>query len=369
MLLNSDGVVHYLLQRGLLTPDAVVDGDLMVLEAPRRNRNFKITTKRQPGLFVKQVQDWDPHAIATVQREAWCYTLAKTVPELSTLKEMLPDFRSYDPQRHVLVLDLLSGFENLAEYHARLGKFPVEIAALLADVLGSYHRETKDKLEHLPQASVFPRMVPWVLSIHQQQPGWFQSLSAANSQLLGIVKKYDEFATALDKLRGQWNFSSLIHGDIKWDNCLIQPANSTNSKLVLKVIDWELADLGDALWDVGAILQAYISYWILSMPTWPGATAEELIAKAPYQLEAFQSPLNAFWKRYKQVANVPQASCKEALHRSIGYGAARMIQTAYEALSFATQMNANALYLLQVSMNILLNLEEAATELFGIHEP
>jgi hypothetical protein len=45
-----------------------------------------------------------------------------------------------------------------------------------------------------------------------------------------------------------------------------------------------------------------------------------------------------------------------------------MIQTAYEALTFASQMNANALYLLQVSMNILLNQDEATRELFGIRE-
>lgn len=365
MLLNSDSVVHYLLQRGLLSFDSVVDGDLLVLEAPRRNRNFKVTRQRQPGLFVKQVQEWDPQAIATVQREAWCYSLAKTLPELGALKEMLPEFHAYDQQRNVLVLEHLAGFESLAEYQLRLGKFPVEIAVALADVLGRYHRETKDKLEHLPQAAIFPRMVPWILSIHQQQPGWFQSLSAANSQLLGIIKRYDQFATALDRLRAQWSFSSLVHGDIKWDNCLIQPA-SAESGLKIKVIDWELADLGDPLWDVGAILQSYLSYWILSMPTWPGASAEEVIARAPYPLEVFQAPINAFWNRYKGVAEIPPERHKEALARSIGYGATRMIQSAYEALSFSAQINANALYLLQVSMNILLDPDEATRELFGI---
>lgn len=365
MLLNSDSVVHYLLQRGLLSFDSVVDGDLMVVEAPRRNRNFKVTRQRQPGVFVKQVQEWDPQAIATVQREAWCYSLAKTLPELASLKEMLPEFHTYDQQRNVLVLELLSGFESLAEYHIRLGKFPVEIAVALADILGTYHRQTRDKLQNLPQAAIFPRMAPWILSIHQQQPGWFQSLSAANSQLLGIVKKYDQFATALDQLRAQWSFTSLVHGDIKWDNCLIQPA-SDGGKLKIKVIDWELADLGDPLWDVGAILQSYLCHWILSMPIWQGARPEEVIARAPYPLEALQSPINAFWNRYKEVAQIPADQRKDALARSISYGATRMIQSAYEALSFAAQINANALYLLQVSMNILLDINEATRELFGI---
>jgi Ser/Thr protein kinase RdoA (MazF antagonist) len=366
MLLNSDSVVHYLLQRGLLSFDSVVEGDLMVLEAPRRNRNFKVTRQRQPGLFVKQVQEWDPQAIATVQREAWCYSLAKTLPELATLKEMLPEFHAYDQQRNVLVLEHLAGFESLAEYHQRLGKFPIEIAVLLADVLGAYHRETRDKLQHLPQASIFPRTVPWIFSIHQQQPGWFQSLSAANSQLLGIVKKYDQFATALDGLRAQWNFNSLVHGDIKWDNCLIRPTTEAGGKPTIKVIDWELADLGDPLWDVAAILQSYLSYWILTMPTWPGASVDDVIARAPFPLEALQAPINAFWNRYKEVAQIAPEQSKEALARSIGYAATRMIQTAYEALSFAAHINANALYLLQVSMNILLSPEEATRELFGI---
>lgn len=368
MLLDSDNVVHYLLQRGFLSFDSAVEGDLMVLEASRRNRNFKVMQQRHPGAFVKQVQEWDPQAIATLQREAWCYSLAKTVPEMAALADLLPEFRFYDPQRHVLVLELLSKFESLAEYHVRLGQFPVEIACTLADALGVYHRETKDKLEHLPQASIFPKTVPWILSIHLQQPGWFQSLSAANSQLLGIVKKYDEFATALDRLRAQWQFTTLIHGDIKWDNCLVQPPTDANGKLKLKVVDWELADLGDALWDVGAILQSYLSFWILSMPTWQNAKPEELIAKAPYKLEVLQDAIGAFWRRYTEVAGVPAEKRRECLARSIAYGAVRMIQTAYEALTFASQMNANALYLLQVSLNILLNPEEATRELFGIRE-
>jgi len=261
----------------------------------------------------------------------------------------------------------LSGYETLAEHHQRLGKFPVEIAEALANVLGDYHRETREKLEHVPQASIFPKIVPWALSIHQQQPSWFQSLSAANSQLLQIVQKYDQFATALNQLRAHWNHNSLIHGDIKWDNCLVQ-TEVASAKPVVKVVDWEMADLGDALWDVAAILQSYLSYWILSMPVWPGATPEQMIARAPWPLEMLQAPMNAFWKTYREIAEIPATERKTLLFRSISYGAARMIQSAYESLSFSMQMNSNALYLLQVSMNILLNPEEGAVELFGISE-
>ena len=42
MLLTSTNIVHYLLERGLVSAEQVVDGDYMVVEAPRRNRNFKV---------------------------------------------------------------------------------------------------------------------------------------------------------------------------------------------------------------------------------------------------------------------------------------------------------------------------------------
>ena len=371
MLLNSDTLVHYLLHRGFLEADSVVDGDLMVVQAPRRNRNFKLYQQKHPGIFVKQVQQWDAQAIATVQREGGCYSLAQSLPELSSLSRLLPGFRAYDPVRHVLVLDLLSGHETLAEHHQRLGRFPVEIAEALAEALGTYHRETRQKLGALPQAAMFPRMVPWALSMHLQQPDWFQSLSAANSQLLQIVKKYDEFAKTLDQLRANWNHDCLVHGDIKWDNCLVQmetPQAANGTKPVVKVVDWELADLGDPLWDVAAILQSYLSYWILCMPVWPGATAEQMIARSPWPLETLQAPMNAFWRKYREVAEIPAGQRTELLLRSVSYGAARMIQSAYESLSFAVQMHSNALYLLQVSMNILLDPQEGAKELFGITE-
>jgi len=81
-----------------------------------------------------------------------------------------------------------------------------------------------------------------------------------------------------------------------------------------------------------------------------------------------QVPMRELWRTYSEVIELPSKERKTFLLRTIRYGAARMIQTAYETLSFATHVNANALYLLQVSMNILLNPEEATDVLFGITE-
>jgi Phosphotransferase enzyme family len=368
MLLNSDSVVHYAMEKGFLDIDSVVDGDLTVVEAPRRNRNFKLTQQRHAGLFVKQVKQFDQQAIATLARESGCYSMAREIPELAGLAGLLPTFRAYDPVRHVLVLELLTGYENLAEYHHRLGAFPVEVATLLAKALGNYHRETLEKLQKAPQASMFPKTPPWALSIHLQQPEWFQSLSAANSQLLQLVKQYEQFACTLDALRAQWHFNGLIHGDMKWDNCLIRVENDKAGNASLKIVDWEMTDFGDPLWDAAALLQAYLSHWILSMPIAPGMPVEQIIAAARWPLETIQLPIRTLWQTYRDAAAIPEKERKALLLRTIRYGAARMIQTAYETLSFAIHVNSNALYLLQVSMNVLLHPEEATSELFGIAE-
>jgi phosphotransferase family enzyme len=368
MLLNSDSVVHYALQKGFLDFDSVVDGDLTVVEAPRRNRNFKLKQQHHAGLFVKQVQQLEPQAMATLKRENGCYSMTRDIPELASLAKLLPKFHAYDPVRHVLVLELLNGYETLAEYHYRLGAFPVEVATLLATTLGDYHRETREKLDKSSHVSEFPKTPPWALSIHHQRPEWFQSLSGANAHLLQIVKQYEQFASTLDVLRGQWHFGGLIHGDMKWDNCLIRASIDATHKPEIKIVDWEMADLGDPLWDVAALLQAYLSHWIIAMPITPGATIEQNIAASPWRLETIQLPMRALWHTYRDVAAMPTDERKPLLLRTIRYAAARMIQTAYETLSFATQVNANALYLLQVSMNVLLNPEDATHELFGIGE-
>jgi hypothetical protein len=41
MHLNAANVAHFLMCRGLLSPDAIVAGDLAVLDASRRNRNTR----------------------------------------------------------------------------------------------------------------------------------------------------------------------------------------------------------------------------------------------------------------------------------------------------------------------------------------
>jgi thiamine kinase-like enzyme len=366
MLITPNNIVYYLLERDLLTPESIVDGDLIVVDASRRNRNFKVIRKHSPSYFVKQIQNWEQQAIITLQCEAMCYWLSQSDAAFAPLALLVPRFYTYDSARHILIVELLPEGENLSEYQRRLGEFPLDVASKLGKVLGTYHQEVGAKLPNSPHYASFPKKMPWILSVHQHSPYLFNPLSAANSQLLSVVQKYPEFHQALNALQSQWQINSLIHGDMKWDNCIVYKQSDQCDEAGLKVVDWELADLGDACWDVGAIFQAYLSFWILSMQMLADTSPAQLVDIAQYPLEKMQPAIQMFWKTYVDTMQMDDMLIQERLERSVKYGAARMIQTAYEYMAFSPQITANALYLLQLSFNILKSPQEAISELLGM---
>lgn len=360
MLLSARTVVPYLLQQGALAAEAVVEGDVMVVEVPRRNRNYKVVRLQGHGLFVKQIASWDAVSIATLQREAACYRLAASSAELQQLAALLPRFGFYDPQRHVLVIELLTEGEDLAAYHRRRGQFPEAVAARLGEALGGYHRHGR-----LPaRADGFPRAVPWVLSFPEQAEV-AGALSPANRQLLDVLQRHAGFHAALGELRAQWRPICLIHGDMKWDNCLVVPRSADADEVEIKVVDWELADLGDPCWDVGAIFQAYLAFWIFSMPMRQLPPAR-LLALAEHPLERMQPAIGAFWQAYRRARELDAGAADATLQLSMRYAAARMIQTAYEAMFQQPQLTPAMYLLLQMSLNVLTRPREAAQDLLAL---
>lgn len=360
MLLSAQNLIPHLLERRFLAPEAVVDGGIMIVDASSRNNNFKVILRNAPGYFVKQVRTWEPQAVSSLQMEATCYWLAHNDPSSSTLQEVIPRYFDYDASKHILIVELLQEGENLSEHHRRLGMFPTEIAEHLGALLSRYHQATTGILEKGDRQQLFRKQAPWILSVHQSSH--FTGLSAANSQLIQIVQQHPEFHQALDALRSQWRVRALIHGDIKWDNCVLFQNGNGNPQL--KLVDWELADLGDPLWDVGAVLQAYLSFWILSMLPAGDATPESVIRTAPYPLEKLQPAIRTFWESYS--ASLPDGEKDQSLTIAVQYAAARMIQTAFEYMHQSPQLSANAVYILQVSMNVLTNPKDAIRNLFQL---
>jgi hypothetical protein len=361
-LLKAENISSYLIERGILTLESIVDGDYLVHEQSSRNHNFKIVRRRSPGFFVKQANPTEHHR-QTVAREAACYKLASRHSELAGLSALMPRLHLFDSAHGILVLELLEDAETLWEHHLRRQCFPEAIAALQGERFGRFHRHAEKFQAKVEESGLFARQLPWILSFHQANPQYLSQMSQGNQQLLGILKQYPELTGALDELRRSWKVRLLIHGDIKWENLMLCRKNGPDADL--KVIDWEMADLGDECWDLGSVLQAYLTFWIFMLPL-DTASLEAATASTPFRPEQLKAALGTFWRSYAMARGLDHQASRKMLRRSLACGAARMVQTAYESIQSSKKMTPHGLYQLQMSMNVLRDPATAAKEMVGL---
>jgi hypothetical protein len=364
MYVDASNVAFYLAERQLLTLRSVVEGDFLVVDQSSRNRNLKVIRKRSPGYFIKQVRSSTPDTARTLQREAACYQLADRQPRLSGLASLLPRCHHYDPVRVILVLEMLPHAESLWEHHQRVGGFPLDLAVLQGQKLGSFQARTDLAGLGAEELKPFERRIPWILSIHETNPMYLSQMSLGNSQLLGILQQHPEFPAALEEIKRGWKHEVIIHGDIKWEN-LVLCRQREDAPPDLRVIDWEMADVGDACWDAGAVFQAYLSFWIFSLPLTPGVSLEQAVAASPFAVGEMQAALAAYWASYAAARALMPAASEALLVRSMQCAAARMIQTAYEGIQMSPQITPQALCQLQMSMNVLSDPAAAVREFLG----
>lgn len=360
-MLTQREAVSYLLQRKLLSPAHIVSGDLVVADISRRHHNYRITSNQGPNYVLKQ--GVGKERAAAIEREAAVYQLLESQNGLS---RSLPRFVAYDAEKHILILEFVNGAQNLREYHLQRGYFPVSLANGLGRALGTLHRLTRTTNPSEEAGQRAPDQSPWVFSFHQPTIQFLKDCSRANLQLIEIVQQFSIFSDLLDTLREEWRIDVLIHRDIKWDNCLVFGTSPLARKSRLKIVDWELATLGDPCWDVGSVFSDYLSFWLLSMPVTGEMTPARFLDLARYPLEKMQPAIRSFWATYLQQMNLDVATSDRWLLRSVRYGAARLVQTAFEQTQMSMQLTGNIVCFLQLSLNMLQRPQEAALQLLGI---
>jgi hypothetical protein len=347
MHLTPANLAYFLMDRGLLGAEEIVSGRLSVIDASRRNRNFKVIRGGAPGLFVKQMRDMQTDAMLTLKREAACYELARDVPALSRL---MPRLIRYDESRHTLVMELLPEAESLLAYHGRNKGFPVEIGRMLGEGLGVYHSQAGALLENDKLKDLLQRYPPVILTLSRGGHTALGQFGRIGPVISALLQQHKDFEVLLDALGGEWRFDSLIHGDMKWDNVLVFPAGDG---LDFRIADWEMADFGDAAWDVGAVLQSFLSTWIMSMPIASGMPPEAYVGMAAQPFEAMRPVLKAFWRTYAATRGFDEAQKQRELERCMRFGAARLVWSAIEQRMYVSQVDPAAAALLQVSLNVL----------------
>ncbi len=354
MFLTASNLAHYLLARQLIDPFELMRGRFQVIEAGRRNRNFKIRLGEKKGVFVKQVKLADAAFIHGLQTERDCYHLAALSPEWA---QTMPQLLDFDRSRSCLCLALLPNSQNLREYLNSTMRLPVAIAHALGTALAACHLAFRGRLHEVPDAFQSQRKIPWMLNFRTPPP----DATKGSLAFLEFLEHQTTLFEMMNRLASQWQRDGMIHGDLKWDNCVVYP--DEKGTLRLKLIDWELCDIGDSRWDVGGVLQEFASQALLVNRIDSYASAEEVFAKTCDLILIDQPSISVMWQSYFGALSVPVS--KDFLLQCIEFAAARLVVSAYEWTCLEDGLHPQAKTLLLLAQAVKLNPQRAAEQLFG----
>lgn len=363
MFLTAYNLPHYLMSRGLVTTESVVAGDFILAETGRRNRNFKIMRRTQPGLFVKQIKTAEPQAMGTLQREAAFYRTVHTDPRYTRIRSVIPKFVDSDPSRHALTLSLTENAMSMAEHHTRMGAYPESTAHMLGWTLGLVHAHGPDMLADPAMRAVFPCQTPWPLLFDQTGYSFLDAFGPIGAQLTSAIQQLPALQPKLSALRPYWQFDSVIHGDMKWDNCLV--THRADGQAEVTIVDWELADLGDGAWDVASIFKEYlfVTLFHASASQYAGTPAQPF---TPQTIETLRPSIRAFWQAYATVRGFAPEQARAYLDRAVRYTAGRMIVGVLEYLAASPQYAVLIPTILQTSLSLLDAPHIAAAQMTGV---
>lgn len=365
MLLSHENIAHYLLEKGLIDLAAIVRGEFSVRDQSSRNANFAVNREHTPAYLVKQVRAHDHEKRETLRIEATCYWLAQHDEAYRVLRGFLPCYFEYDYLHHILVLELLPDVQNLHDYYRHAQIFPSAVAEKIADLLASYHTHAAGTLEGQRSFSLFKKRKPWVFTFTEEAlREWLSSptLGNAEKQSVKLVLENPEFMSHLRQMGEEWEAKSLTHGDVKFPNFLINNDFARGSDLDLRLIDWEMADIGDPLWDVAAVFQNYLSLWV-------NAEIEQQYhprEATTLTLESLQPSMAAFWARYAELNEWGESDAQQKLEKALRYTALKLMHTCFEAVQGVNDLPLYGAKTLQLSLNLLRQPDTAIGTLLGI---
>ena len=125
------------------------------------------------------------------------------------------------------------------------------LVGALVPPLAAFHRATRDLARPGVQvpAGLQP-VLPWVLCLMDGDAAPELWAARGTADTLRKAAEDPQLVAGLRAARALWRPMALIHADLKHDNVLVE---STAVPQRVRVVDWEMARVGDPAWDLAAI--------------------------------------------------------------------------------------------------------------------
>ncbi len=368
MLLTPQNIVHYLLYRNYLQIENVVNNEFTVRMSMSRNHNFVVNKEQETAYFVKQPVSFEAEKINSLRTEATVYWLAENEPEYAPLREFLPPFHEYDQKNHILTLGYLHRQLDLEVFYHQNRVFPLAIAQAQAELLHRVHHQIFDAVGNEGKSrKLFRQGLPMVFYI--VGPGsdsWMQDKTPRVQQMMQLILRDETFVRLIETVKNEWEMSSLIHGDIKNSNFLINADCLEKDDYQLRLLDWEIADMGDPLWDIAAVLQSYLLPWVFKETVGQQPAYVQSGQKIGFDLVEMQPSVQIFWQHYSHLMGFSAEEEGQKLLKATRFCALKLIHSCLEAAQYSSELPPQSATMLQLSLNILKDPEAAVQGLFNL---
>lgn len=345
MRLTKKNITYYLLDKGFLEPDTFMSGDYLLTQTQSRNSIFKIQQENNKGLFVKQLITQDATNSYLMQKDATSHYLIHQSNLYRETAKHIPDYYGYDPYQNILVTEYFANTKNVHEVTYRDQKLSKTHAIKMANILASYHFDITNEIKKNSSLQFFSKQLPWILNTSQLLNA---NPKGITNSVIAEIHKHQDLVKKIEKLATQWETTSLIHGDIKWMNFIVMPNNED-----IKLVDWEIADLGDPLWDVAGVFQSYFSAWVLSFNNQNIQQHLQTQGTEFLSIEKITPIVKILWDTYAKKQEFSAKESSKKLIKTLSYMAVRMIQTAFENNMAQSHIYANSVRILQFCNHIL----------------
>ena len=362
--LTLQSSVTHLLSLGLLDLPSLVRHGLQIEEVPGRNRNFRVLGGAGRNFFLKQAPRGEIGANGPLAVEASLYDWVAADAGATALRPVFPHRRHYDSDRSILVLDLVT--EAAHPHVLEDDASPDYLAAarrLVATALAECHGLSVPR--DIGMGIGLPDAAPWVFDLARPAPASLRELAPAQLSVIQALQSQPGAMAALDRLRDEWRPTRLIHGDFKWSNVLVHE-DGAGIPVGLLLLDWEMAQLGDPAWDVGAVLHAFIAEAVLGLELTEGTSPEAAAGLLGTLLPRLLPAHRDFWSGYLAAARLTDAEAEALLHRLTPHIAARLLKSAYEWSQAEVRMPRSAAAILQLGINMLLRPDAAREVVLGL---
>lgn len=364
---SIDNIDKLLGSLGLISKASILYGDFEATTVTRRNRNIQVTTNKAENYLIKQPSDPDAESAETLRAEIRFYEFLGR--EKSAFCSDCATVRHSDLESGLLILDFYNEAIPLWRYYRQRGpdRLPLRTIAEVGRLLAEFHGEFEQPVAARDGKLAFLSTdLPFGFTLNKPSPKVLGYIRAGGLIYVRELQAMNEVMLRWEAAAKTWEINSVIHGDVKLDNFLVQPTpdleDAGSDKI--RIIDWELVQLGDKAWDIAGVFQDFIFWWTISMPDM--ATPEEMVRNAGFPIARLKPCLRVFWESY--IAHGGQNADDEAklLSKVVTFSAIRIFQTSYEIASKFDEIPPIARILSGIARNILEKPTEAASGLFGI---